>query len=363
MSIFFKQKAIISHVSPDILYLFRVQAVCRNDMRSDFSQTMLFQANTTRIFEGTRIVKTGVPTASPAPSADMAPISSGSSTWTSSGLPFSFVSMATGMGPSSSGSQATVASVVTSTLLAGLGFSGSGISSFPSTVWPTRLPTAASASKQSVRPVVASTEALSSAGPDNDSTLTKDNEGAEDGEKDEKSESEDGEREHEEEREKDSEKKEKSDVTEAANVQNDTETTGATVAPNRTMEERGNKTIPDQEPSQNIFPTDRTPRGEGVTDTDTESKTVPSTQVPPAFTNEQYTGLISGRPETESRTPSPNERFPEENSPENRFITINPEGGSADCENHRSSFQQAQDGCAKQICYMRKLDTSPHLTA
>ncbi|KYO25036.1 receptor-type tyrosine-protein phosphatase gamma isoform A [Alligator mississippiensis] len=117
-------KAIISHVSPDILYLFRVQAVCRNDMRSDFSQTMLFQANTTRIFEGTRIVKTGVPTASPASSADMAPISSGSSTWTSSGLPFSFVSMATGMGPSSSGSQATVASVVTSTLLAGLGFSG-----------------------------------------------------------------------------------------------------------------------------------------------------------------------------------------------------------------------------------------------
>ncbi|KAM4720990.1 receptor-type tyrosine-protein phosphatase gamma isoform 2-T2 [Rhinophrynus dorsalis] len=53
-------KAVINHVSPDILYLFRVQAVCRNDLRSDFSQTMLFQANTTRIFEGTRIVKTGV---------------------------------------------------------------------------------------------------------------------------------------------------------------------------------------------------------------------------------------------------------------------------------------------------------------
>ncbi|MEJ1276726.1 protein tyrosine phosphatase receptor type G [Cricetulus griseus] len=122
-------KATISHVSPDSLYLFRVQAVCRNDMRSDFSQTMLFQANTTRIFQGTRIVKTGVPTASPASSADMAPISSGSSTWTSSGIPFSFVSMATGMGPSSSGSQATVASVVTSTLLAGLGFGGGGISS------------------------------------------------------------------------------------------------------------------------------------------------------------------------------------------------------------------------------------------
>lgn len=76
------------------------------------------------------------PTVSPASSADMAPISSGSSTWTSAGIPFSFVSMATGIGPSSSGSQATVASVVTSTLLAGLGFSGGVISSFPSSVWP-----------------------------------------------------------------------------------------------------------------------------------------------------------------------------------------------------------------------------------
>lgn len=70
----------------------------------------------------------------------MAPISSGSSTWTSAGIPFSFVSMATGIGPSSSGSQATVASVVTSTLLAGLGFGGGVISSFPSSVWPSRAP-------------------------------------------------------------------------------------------------------------------------------------------------------------------------------------------------------------------------------
>ncbi|XP_042084041.1 receptor-type tyrosine-protein phosphatase gamma isoform X1 [Haplochromis burtoni] len=135
-----KLEAIISPVSPDVLYLFRVQAVCTNDMRSDFSQSMLFRANTTRIFEGTRIVKTGMPTLSPASSADMAPISSGSSTWTSSGIPFSFVSMATGIGPSSSGSQATVASVVTSTLLAGLGFSGGVISSFPSYIWPSRAP-------------------------------------------------------------------------------------------------------------------------------------------------------------------------------------------------------------------------------
>ncbi|XP_058487376.1 receptor-type tyrosine-protein phosphatase gamma-like isoform X1 [Solea solea] len=130
-------KAVITNVSPDILYLFRVQAVCQHDLRSDFSQTLLFRANTTRIFEGSRIVKTGMPTVSPASSADMAPISSGSSTWTSSGIHFSIVSMATGMGPSSSGSQATVASVVTSSLLAGLGVGGGVISSLPSSVWPT----------------------------------------------------------------------------------------------------------------------------------------------------------------------------------------------------------------------------------
>ncbi|XP_076125381.1 receptor-type tyrosine-protein phosphatase gamma isoform X1 [Alosa pseudoharengus] len=137
-----KLEAIISPVSPDVLYLFRVQAVCRNELSSDFSNSILLRANTTSRFEGTRIVKTGMPTISPASSADMAPISSGSSTWTSSGIPFSsFVSMATGIGPSSSGSQATVASVVTSTLLAGLGFSGGVISSFPSSVWPSRGPT------------------------------------------------------------------------------------------------------------------------------------------------------------------------------------------------------------------------------
>uniref|UniRef100_A0A674NU09 protein-tyrosine-phosphatase n=1 Tax=Takifugu rubripes TaxID=31033 RepID=A0A674NU09_TAKRU len=41
-----KLEAIISPVSPDVLYLFRVQAVCMNDMRSDFSQSMLFRGNT-----------------------------------------------------------------------------------------------------------------------------------------------------------------------------------------------------------------------------------------------------------------------------------------------------------------------------
>ncbi|XP_072732559.1 receptor-type tyrosine-protein phosphatase gamma [Ciconia boyciana] len=319
-------KAIISHVSPDILYLFRVQAVCRNEMRSDFSQTMLFQANTTRIFEGTRIVKTGVPTASPASSADMAPISSGSSTWTSSGLPFSFVSMATGMGPSSSGSQATVASVVTSTLLAGLGFSGGGISSFPSSVWPTRLPMAAAPSKQAGRPVVAATEAAAAAspGPERDSALTKDGEGAEEGEKDEKSESEDGEREHEEEEEKDAEKKEKNRATAATEARNSTEPNAATASPNRTAEEEGNKTISGEEPNQNVAPAAGGPTEESFAEADTQPQPLPSTQVPPAFTNELYLEKIPRRPETTRKPPLKEDRFPEEYPSDNKFITINP---------------------------------------
>ncbi|KAM6413637.1 receptor-type tyrosine-protein phosphatase gamma [Rhynochetos jubatus] len=319
-------KAIISHVSPDILYLFRVQAVCRNEMRSDFSQTMLFQANTTRIFEGTRIVKTGVPTASPASSADMAPISSGSSTWASSGLPFSFVSMATGMGPSSSGSQATVASVVTSTLLAGLGFSGGGISSFPSSVWPTRLPAAAASSKQAGRPVVAATEAAAAAspGPERDSALTKDGEGAEEGEKDEKSESEDGEREHEEEEEKDSEKKEKNRATAATEACNGTEPSVATASPNRTAEQEGNKTISGEEPNQNVAPTAGVPEEESFAEADTQPQPLPSTQVPPAFTNELYLGKIPRRPQTTRKPPPKEDRFPEEYPSDNKFITINP---------------------------------------
>ncbi|XP_066182612.1 receptor-type tyrosine-protein phosphatase gamma [Sylvia atricapilla] len=319
-------KAIISHVSPDILYLFRVQAVCRNEMRSDFSQTMLFQANTTRIFEGTRIVKTGVPTASPASSADMAPISSGSSTWTSSGLPFSFVSMATGMGPSSSGSQATVASVVTSTLLAGLGFSGGGISSFPSSVWPTRLPAATTPSKQAGRTVVATSEATTSPGPERDSALTKDGEGAEEGDKDEKSESEDGEREHEEEEEKDAEKKEKSRATAAAEERNSTEPSVAVASPNRTAEEEGNKTLSGEVPNQNVAPTAGGAEKESFAEADTQPQLLPSTQVPPAFTDELYLGKVPRRPET-TKKPSPKvDRFPEEHPSDNKFITINPAG-------------------------------------
>ncbi|XP_063796970.1 receptor-type tyrosine-protein phosphatase gamma isoform X2 [Pseudophryne corroboree] len=241
-------KAFINHVSPDILYLFRVQAVCRNDMRSDFSQTMLFQANTTRIFEGTRIVKTGVPTASPASSADMAPISSGSSTWTSSGIPFSFVSMATGMSPSSSGGQATVASVVTSTLLAGLGFSGGGLPSFPSTVWSTRLPTSSSASKHAAKAVVSTTEPLPSAGSDSDASPTKTSEGAEEGEKDEKGE--ESEREQEEEDEKDSEKKEKGLATHSTEVQTQTESTSVTASTGTLQEAGTSETLNDSEHKQ-----------------------------------------------------------------------------------------------------------------
>lgn len=98
------------------------------------------------------------PTISPVSSADMAPISSGSSTWTSSGIHFSIVSMATGMGPSSSASQATMASVVTSTLLAGLGISGGVISSLPSSVGPTQVPQSTQNPTSSSVPVKTNTE-------------------------------------------------------------------------------------------------------------------------------------------------------------------------------------------------------------
>ncbi|KAE8297853.1 Receptor-type tyrosine-protein phosphatase gamma [Larimichthys crocea] len=204
-----KLEAVISPVSPDVLYLFRVQAVCMNDMRSDFSQSMLFRANTTRIFEGTRIVKTGMPTVSPASSADMAPISSGSSTWTSSGIPFSFVSMATGIGPSSSGSQATVASVVTSTLLAGLGFSGGVISSFPSSVWPSRTPTH-NPTRQTTEPTEPTKEATTSSSAVM-TAAAKDNSeaGGDDGGENSKDQGENGEREGEDKDEEEEEEKRK----------------------------------------------------------------------------------------------------------------------------------------------------------
>ncbi|XP_070693730.1 receptor-type tyrosine-protein phosphatase gamma [Pempheris klunzingeri] len=180
-------RAVITNVSPDVLYLFRVQAVCQHDLRSDFSQTLLFRANTTRIFEGSRIVKTGMPTISPASSADMAPISSGSSTWTSSGIHFSIVSMATGMGPSSSGSQATVASVVTSTLLAGLGVGGGVISSLPSSVWPTQAPRATqNPTRPTVPPAKSSTDQAPPQGSKTDGLKSEENEAAREGEEEEK---------------------------------------------------------------------------------------------------------------------------------------------------------------------------------
>ncbi|XP_028261469.1 receptor-type tyrosine-protein phosphatase gamma isoform X2 [Parambassis ranga] len=196
-------KAIITNVSPDILYLFRVQAVCQHDLRSDFSQTLLFRANTTRIFEGSRIVKTGMPTISPASSADMAPISSGSSTWTSSGIHFSIVSMATGMGPSSSGSQATVASVVTSTLLAGLGVGGGVLSSLPSSVWPTQPPQATqNPTHTPAPPAKPSTEQTAPQGSDTDNP-SEENQAPREGEE----EDEEGEREGEPEEEEDNKKR------------------------------------------------------------------------------------------------------------------------------------------------------------
>lgn len=136
----------------------------------------------------------------------MAPISSGSSTWTSSGIHFSIVSMATGMGPSSSGSQATVASVVTSTLLAGLGVGGGVISSLPSSVWPTQAPQATqNPTRPTAPPAKSSTDQAASPGSETD-TLSEENQAAHEGEGEEDKE---GEREGEQEEGEEDEKKRK----------------------------------------------------------------------------------------------------------------------------------------------------------
>ncbi|NXG77259.1 PTPRG phosphatase, partial [Baryphthengus martii] len=196
---------------------------------------------------------------------------------------------------------------------------------FPSSVWPTRLPAAAAPSKQAGRSVVAATEAAAAAspGPERDSALTKDGEGTEEGEKDEKSESEDGEREHEEEEEKDAEKKEKNRATAAAEERNSTESSMAAASPNRTAEEEGNKTISGEDPNQNVAPTAGGPEEESFTKADAQPQPLPSTQVPPAFTNELYLGKIP-RPETTRKPPSKEDKFPEEYPSDNKFITINP---------------------------------------
>ncbi|NWU91369.1 PTPRG phosphatase, partial [Upupa epops] len=196
---------------------------------------------------------------------------------------------------------------------------------FPSSVWPTRLP-AAAPSKQAGRPVVAATEAAAAAssGPERGTALTKDSEGADEGEKDEKSESEDGEREHEEEEEKDTGKKEKSRTTAATEARNSTESSVATVSPNRTSEDEGNKTILGEEPNQNGATTAGKPEDKSFAEADAQPQPVPSTQVPPAFTNELYLENIPRRPETTRKPPSKEDRFPDEYPSDNKFITINP---------------------------------------
>lgn len=102
------------------------------------------------------------------------------------------------MGPSSSGSQATVASVVTSTLLAGLGVGGGVISSLPSSVWPTQAPQATrNPTRSYAQPAKSSTEQAPPQGSDTD-TLSEENQAAREGEDEEKEGERDGEQEEEE---------------------------------------------------------------------------------------------------------------------------------------------------------------------
>jgi len=186
-------------------------------------------------------------------------------------------------------------------------------------VWPTRLPTAASASKQAVRPVLATTEALASPGPDGDSAPTKDSEGAEEGEKDEKSESEDGEREHEDEGEKDAEKK-KSGVTHAAQEPRQDEPTATPSSPNRTAEEGGHQTLPEPGQDHTAVPTHR-PDAVGGARPGLDAGSVTSTQVPPTVTEERFEGSDPRRPQMPSKKPmSRGDRFSEDS----KFITVNP---------------------------------------
>lgn len=114
--------------------------------------------------------------------------------------------MATGIGPSSSGSQATVASVVTSTLLAGLGFSGGVISSFPSSVWPSRTPTH-NPTRQTTEPTEPTKEATTSSSAVM-TAAAKDNSeaGGDDGGENSKDQGENGEREGEDKDEEEDEK-------------------------------------------------------------------------------------------------------------------------------------------------------------
>lgn len=148
--------------------------------------------------------------------------------------------MATGIGPSSSGSQATVASVVTSTLLAGLGFSGGVISSFPSSAWP------------SLRPPTQTPPTTGEQAPPTTTPENTQNQGSDDnagGEKTAKAEGEEGERDGEEEEEKDEEedkgtegktvKNEPDDVQTQVNSSVDQEP--PTAAPDSTAKEKGGK--------------------------------------------------------------------------------------------------------------------------
>ena len=113
--------------------------------------------------------------------------------------------MATGMGPSSSGSQATVASVVTSSLLAGLGVGGGVISSLPSSVWPTHAPQATqNTNRPSALPAKSSTDQAASQGSEMD-TPSEEKQAAREGEGEE--EEGEGEREGEQEEGEDEKKK------------------------------------------------------------------------------------------------------------------------------------------------------------
>lgn len=185
--------------------------------------------------------------------------------------------MATGIGPSSSGSQATVASVVTSTLLAGLGFSGGVISSFPSSAWPSLRPPAQT-------PPTTAEQAPPSTTPENAQNQgSDDNAGAE---KTIKAEGEEGERDGEEEEEKDEEEDKEAEGKTVKNTPDDVQTQvnsstdlePPTTAPDSTAKEKGGRKKEKEKGRDTASTVPQDTQTESVEDDEEEAPLTPSTE-------------------------------------------------------------------------------------
>lgn len=140
------------------------------------------------------------------------------------------------MGPPSSGGQTTMASLVTSTLLAGLGFSGGVISSLPGSLWPTHSPSSGpTPTRQPASPTSENNQNVNSPLSSEEGEITKELD------KEEHKQEDDEEDDNEEDRVEEKKKKEK----------------------NVTVNEKKQEQTPFQEPASSVLPS-RERGGEGV---------------------------------------------------------------------------------------------------